>query len=79
MAVWFMTKEVDVIEVGDTGSCAHTRMHRGKDAPLRWGSARTEVCRDCAAFRLRTHHDEIRGDWMAGDQYADAVSEQELD
>lgn len=69
----------ELFKPGHTGSCSHMRTYRGKDAPLRWGSARTEVCRDCASFRLRTHHDEIRGDWTSGDQYADAVAEQELD
>lgn len=61
--------------------CGHLRTKRGKDAPRRWGSFRTEVCLDCGAFR--THgHDPGRShmsSWKPASEYADSVSEMELD
>jgi hypothetical protein len=61
--------------------CAHAVAGRGRDAPLRYGSHRTEVCRACGAFR--THgHDAARSnlsDWRAASEYADATADREED
>lgn len=65
----------------DAASCKHARTTRGADAPRLYGSWRTEVCRDCGAFR--THgHDVGRShpsEWNPASEYAAATAEQELD
>jgi hypothetical protein len=64
----------------DTG-CGHERTTLGANVPRRWGSWRTEVCRDCGAFR--THgHDAERSQlsaWRPASEYAEATAEQEID
>lgn len=49
-------------------TCSHEPpfVDAGPIVPLRWGSAKSEVCRWCSAYRLMTHHDDPRGDWQAG-------------
>lgn len=60
-------------------SCAHPKTKRGKNAPRQWGSFRTEVCKDCSAFRFRTHLDEIRSDWKPASEYENATTEDDGD
>lgn len=43
--------------------CAHDRVLTGPRIPLRWGTAPTEVCSDCGAWRT-THHQP--GRWRQG-------------
>ena len=59
--------------------CNHERTRYGEDAPRRWGSHRTRVCVDCGRFRLETHRGDIASDWLAADEYREAVVPQELD
>ena len=40
-------------------SCRHRRFKDGPRTPLRWGSAATQVCEDCGAWR----EDERNGEW----------------
>jgi hypothetical protein len=60
--------------------CAHAITTRGKDAPRRYGSSRTEVCSACGAFR--THgHDAGRSQlsaWHPASEYEEATAEMEL-
>lgn len=58
--------------------CKHRSTRIGKNAPRRWGSHKTEVCKSCKAFRLLTHHMEIASDWRPASEYADATADQEL-
>lgn len=61
--------------------CKHAYTKRGKNAPLRWGSYRTEVCKACGAYR--THgHDAARSHlsaWLPASGYAEAVAPLELE
>lgn len=59
--------------------CAHTSTARGANVPRRWGSYRSEVCRDCGAFRTMTHHGEHKSEWRPANEYSEATAEQELD
>lgn len=65
----------------DTAGCTHERTTRGADVPRLYGSWRTEVCRDCGAFR--THgHDAARSQlsaWRPASEYAEATEQQELE
>lgn len=64
----------------EVADCKHERTSRGANIPLRWGSARSEVCRDCGAFRERDHHGNLRdARWRPASEYAEAIAEQELD
>lgn len=70
-----------VAELLPRTGCQHERTTRGANVPRRYGSWRTEVCRDCGAFR--THgHDAARSqlsDWRPASEYAEATAEQELE
>lgn len=66
--------------------CLHTHTERGKDAPRRWGSFRTQICIDCGAFRLHAHTDDpseppgwCKSGWRPMSAYTEATAEQELD
>lgn len=64
-------------------SCPHKHSKRGADAPRRWGSHQTEVCKACGAFRLRTHLGALvtgwQGGWRPASEYTAATAETELD
>jgi hypothetical protein len=44
-------------------TCLHERTIRGGDIVLRYGSARTQVCRGCGAWRMVTHHEKPVDIW----------------
>lgn len=44
-------------------ACPHQDREEGPRVPLRWGSAPTEVCRQCGAYRTM-HHGP--GRWQPG-------------
>jgi len=58
-------------------SCQHTKTVRGEDIPRRYGSYRSEVCKDCGKFRRLNHHDEVVGDWQPAEEYASAIEKDE--
>lgn len=43
--------------------CQHDNTEPGPRCPLRWGSAPTEVCKDCGMYRLL---DRWLSDWRIG-------------
>lgn len=55
--------------------CPHKHTLRGKDAPRRYGSYQTEVCKCCGMFRLLTHHLEVQSKWLPQNEYTDYVSD----
>ena len=56
----------------------HTKHHRGPDIPLRYGSARSEVC-ECGTWRMVTHHDNTMPGWnWRKDSIDKAAEEDEL-
>lgn len=63
--------------LGGASACGHPRTERGKDAPMRYGSKRTEVCLDCGAFRTHSHTDPLcwLSAWRPADEYAEATAE----
>lgn len=48
-------------------SCVHRYTRRGHDMPRRYGSWRTEICNDCAAWRTTDHHGGDRSAWRLDD------------
>jgi hypothetical protein len=51
----------------------HTLDHWGPDVPLRYGSAKTQVC-ECGAWRMVTHYGGVRPRWgWRTDSIEDAV------
>lgn len=61
--------------------CAHTKTKRGKDAPLRYGSYRTEVCKTCGAYRTHGHdmHRSNMSKWQPASAYENATSDNDED
>jgi hypothetical protein len=49
--------------VAKLAACLHSETEPGPRVPLRWGSAATELCRACAAYRT-LHHNP--GEWQLG-------------
>jgi hypothetical protein len=72
------TIAADIVKAA-TGGCGHTRTKRGENVPLRWGSARSEVCVDCGAFRTHSHTDPTRwlSEWKPAARYAEAIKPSE--
>lgn len=50
-------------------ACQHAEKKPGPRYPMRWGSATTEVCKGCDAYRLLLHG---VGPWLPG-PIADAI------
>lgn len=47
----------------ETKTCFHDAIELGPRVPLRYGSAPTEVCKDCGAYRTMHH---TPGRWQSG-------------
>jgi hypothetical protein len=61
-------------------ACPHAATSRGKDIPRVYGSFRSEVCKDCGAYRYRDHRDNLwtgcGGGWRPASEYeADCIDE----
>lgn len=62
------------------GQCPHPAGHimKGPSIPLRWGSAATQVCGVCKAWRRTPHIASTMVErWNAGDTLAEALVEDE--
>lgn len=59
--------------------CPHKNTGRGKDAPRRYGSWQTEVCKDCGDFRTHDHDTDKshKSEWKPAEQYETAVAVEE--
>ena len=49
--------------------CEHFNTKRGRDIGLVYGSARSEVCKDCGGFRTRDHNGRVLSDWFPATEY----------
>lgn len=59
-------------------NCAHINIERGPDIPLRYGSYKTEVCKDCKAWRSFGHiHRQHLSEWNTKISIEDATKEDE--
>jgi hypothetical protein len=66
-------------------TCVHAETKRGDDAPLLYGSHRTEVCLACGAFRTHGHNalpSQIgawASEWKPASEYAAATADEDDD